>query len=78
MHVNSDQNDSPKTVYEKVHLIVRGFPSIHLNEIDARSMQRQSQRRSKLQVRRARPQVPGLQGHEKERLIKISGASAQR
>ena len=78
MHVNSDQNDSPKTVYEKVHLIVRGFPSIYLNEIDARSMQRQSQRRSKLQVRRARSQVPGLQGHEKERLIKISGASAQR
>ena len=45
------QSDSPKTVYENVNLIVRGFPSIYLNEIDARSMQRQSQRHSTLQVR---------------------------
>ena len=41
------QNDSLKTVYEKVNLIVKGFPSSHVNEIDAQSMQRQS----KLQVR---------------------------
>ena len=45
------QSDSLKTVYENLNLIVRGFPSIYLNEIDARSMQRQSQRHSKLQVR---------------------------
>ena len=35
MYVNSDQNDSPKTVYERVNLIVRGFRSNYLNEIDA-------------------------------------------
>ena len=41
------QNDSLKTVYEKVNLIVKGFPSSYLNEINARIMQRHS----KLQVR---------------------------
>ena len=45
------QNDSLKTVCEKVNLIVKGFPSSYLKEIDARSMQRQAQRHSKLQVR---------------------------
>ena len=68
------QNDSLKTVYEKVNLIVKGFPSSYLNEINARIMQRHN----KLQVRWTRPQAPGLQVHEKERLIKISGASGQR
>ena len=45
------QSDSLKTVYENVNLIVRGFPSIYFNEIDVRSVQRQSQRHSTLQVR---------------------------
>ena len=72
------QSDSLKTVYENVNLIVRGFPSIYLNEIDARSMQRQSQRHSKVQVRWTSPQAPWLQVYEKERLIKVSGASGQR
>ena len=41
------QNDSLKTVYEKVNVIVRGLPSSYLKEINTRSMQRHS----KLQVR---------------------------
>ena len=45
------QSDSLKTVYENVNLIVRGFPSIYFNEIEVRSVQRQSQRHSTLQVR---------------------------
>ena len=45
------QSDSLKPVYENVNLIMRSFPSIYWNEIDARSMQRQSQRHSTLQVR---------------------------
>ena len=36
------QSDSLKTVNENVNLIVRGFPSIYLKEIDVRSMQRHS------------------------------------